>query len=78
MAVVNTIFGLIPWKARAVYSHSEHNLWTYILKDQFGSPRQSITELVSTIHGFTSPEIYDIPRQSMTGLVNTILGIIIS
>ena len=28
IAVANTIFGLTPWKARAVYGHSEHNLWT--------------------------------------------------
>ena len=32
IAIVNTIFRLTPWKARAVYRHSEHNLWTYILK----------------------------------------------
>ena len=32
MAIANTIFALISWKARAVYGRSEHNLWTYILK----------------------------------------------
>ena len=32
IAVANTIFGLTPWKAKAVYCRSEHNPWTYILK----------------------------------------------